>query len=80
MSDKEPIIDNDNPEWTGADFAKAKPASEHPVLGKVFRGAQKAPTKEAVSIRLDADVLAALRASGPGWQGRVNDVLRAAVL
>lgn len=32
--------------------------------------------KQAVSIRLDPDVLAAIRATGEGWQTRVNDVLR----
>ncbi len=32
--------------------------------------------KQQVSLRLDADILAALRSSGSGWQTRVNDVLR----
>ena len=32
--------------------------------------------KQPVSIRLDPDVLAAIRATGEGWQTRVNDVLR----
>jgi uncharacterized protein (DUF4415 family) len=36
-------------------------------------------TKEAVKIRLDADVVAALRASGDGWQTRINDTLRASL-
>ena len=36
-------------------------------------------TKEATTIRLDADVLAALKASGAGWQTRVNELLRAAM-
>ena len=35
--------------------------------------------RQQVSIRLDADVLAKLRATGPGWQSRVNDILRKAV-
>ena len=35
--------------------------------------------KEAVKLRLDADVLAALRASGEGWQTRINDALRASL-
>ncbi|WP_370551266.1 BrnA antitoxin family protein [Glaciimonas sp. PAMC28666] len=34
-------------------------------------------TKKSISIRLDADVLAALKASGDGWQTRINDALRA---
>jgi uncharacterized protein (DUF4415 family) len=42
-------------------------------------GSKQARTKEAVKIRLDADVLAALRASGDGWQTRINDTLRASL-
>jgi uncharacterized protein (DUF4415 family) len=33
--------------------------------------------KRLVSVRLDADLLDRLRASGPGWQGRLNDAVRA---
>ena len=33
----------------------------------------------AVDLRLDPDVLDAWKATGPGWQTRVNDALRAAV-
>ena len=40
-------------------------------------GSKQAITKEAVKIRLDADILAALSASGDGWQTRINDTLRA---
>ena len=32
-------------------------------------------TKEQVAIRLDRDVLSALRASGPGWQTRLCDAV-----
>ena len=39
---------------------------------------KKAAPKEAVSIRLDADVLAHFRATGPGCQSRINDALRKA--
>jgi len=39
-----------------------------------------AGAKQPVKLRLDPDVLAALRASGPGWQTRVNDMLRREVL
>jgi uncharacterized protein (DUF4415 family) len=37
------------------------------------------PTKEAVSIRLDEDVLSFFRASGKGYQTRINAVLRSYV-
>jgi uncharacterized protein (DUF4415 family) len=44
------------------------------------RGRPKsAAPKEPVKLRLDADVLAALRASGEGWQTRINDALRASL-
>lgn len=42
-------------------------------------GSKQEVTKEAVKIRLDADVMAALRASGDGWQTRINDTLRASL-
>ena len=41
-----------------------------------IRGKNKLPTKEPVALRLDPDVLAAFRADGPGWQTRMNAVLR----
>jgi len=40
------------------------------------RGVQKSPTKVPTTIRFDADVLAELKASGRGWQTRVNDAVR----
>jgi uncharacterized protein (DUF4415 family) len=43
------------------------------------RGTVQAVTKEAVKLRLDADVLAALRSTGDGWQTRINDTLRASL-
>lgn len=74
----------DIPEWTAADFARARPASE--VVPEIVaawrkrrgRGPQKAPTKKLVSLRIDRDVLARFRRTGKGWQGRVNKALRKA--
>jgi hypothetical protein len=40
------------------------------------RGKNKNPTKEQVAIRFDAEVLAAFRADGPGWQTRMNAALK----
>jgi uncharacterized protein (DUF4415 family) len=39
---------------------------------------KKVAPKEAVNIRLDPDVLAHFRATGPGWQSRINAALRKA--
>jgi uncharacterized protein (DUF4415 family) len=52
--------------------------------GRLIRAARptgrpkKAAPKEAVSIRLDPDVVAHFRAGGPGWQSRINAALRKA--
>jgi uncharacterized protein (DUF4415 family) len=42
-------------------------------------GSVAAQTQEPVKLRLDPDVLAALRASGDGWQTRINEMLRASL-
>jgi uncharacterized protein (DUF4415 family) len=78
---KEPIFDDDNPEWTEADFAKARPPAEvlPPRLLAQFkktRGQQKEPTKVAVSIRLSPEVISHFKAKGRGWQSRIDDALR----
>lgn len=70
---------SDNPEWTRGDFAKAKSFDEvFPTLARKRRGKQKAPTKKAISLRLDRDVLEAYQGDGDGWQSRINDDLRKA--
>jgi len=33
-------------------------------------------TKISTTIRFDADIVAAFRAAGPGWQSRMNEALR----
>ena len=77
--------DEDNPEWTAEDFAKARPASE--VLPEIFsktvadvmlkRGRpRKEVTKAPVNIRLSPDVVEAFRATGRGWQTRVDEALK----
>jgi uncharacterized protein (DUF4415 family) len=74
--------DSDNPEWTEADFRSAVPFEQaFPVLAEKLRrtrGPQSAPTKQLVSLRLDQDILLRFRATGPGWQSRVNEALRRA--
>ena len=76
-------VDPDTWELTGDDFARMKPASEltpHIVARAARRrGPQRAPSKERITIRLDADIAAHFRATGPGWQTRLNDVLRQAI-
>lgn len=73
---------SDNPELTAKDIAKAVPfAKAFPELAatmRVTRGPQKAPTKVSTTIRLDREVLERFKATGPGWQSRINEALRKA--
>ncbi|MEA2895689.1 MAG: hypothetical protein QOJ84_1304 [Bradyrhizobium sp.] len=82
---KEPVFDDDNPEWTEEDFAVAtrfeggiKATDLTPeILARVARrGPQKAPTKVAVSIRLSPEVISYFKAKGPGWQSKIDEALR----
>ena len=67
QTDEDIVIDDESPEWTAEDFARA-----------VFRvGLKPVPRKTLVSLRIDADVLAWFRAQGPGYQSRMNALLRA---
>ena len=80
------LIDKDNPEWTEEDFHRARPAAE--VLPELFgpkvaaemlkpRGRPKAAvTKTHVNLRLDAEIVDAFKATGRGWQTRINRALR----
>lgn len=77
--------DRDNPEWTRADFRRARPAAEVlpaellailPKRKRGERGAQKTPVKEQVTLRLDPEVLAFFKKRGPGWQTRINETLK----
>jgi uncharacterized protein (DUF4415 family) len=61
-----------------------RPTSEHPeaelkhiVRGIVRQGLKPVSSKTSISLRVDADVLKWFKAQGPGYQTRINAVLRA---
>jgi uncharacterized protein (DUF4415 family) len=74
--------DPDAPEATDEQLARARPFAEaFPALADAMRkniGGRPRSTnpKVAVSIRLDQDVVAAFKATGAGWQSRMNQALR----
>ena len=72
-------LEDDIPEWTEADFAVAKRASEIPELADLVRkgrGPQKRPTKRPMSIRLSPEVLDFFQGQGDGWQRKIDDALK----
>lgn len=82
LDDYEIAHGEDIPEWTEEDFKNARPLSDFPELAEAMRrargerGPQIAPVKQRVGLRLDADILSHFRASGRGWQARINDILK----
>lgn len=69
------IYDDKNPDFiapvfidTGLSALKAK-----------SRRSRSGANKIAVSIRLDPDIVSAWKATGPGWQTRMNETLRHAM-
>jgi uncharacterized protein (DUF4415 family) len=81
------IDPDDAPEWTDEQFRYA----QFSIGGKVIRdavgtfsnpGPGRPPavnSKKQVTLRLDPDVLEKFRATGKGWQSRINAELRKAL-
>ena len=74
---------DDAPEWTEAQFARAEVAIAgkvvSPAEGTLKRGRgrpKKADAKVHIHIRLSPQVLGHFRSTGPGWQTRIDEVLR----
>ena len=73
---------DENPEWTEEDFARARPFKE--MFPEQFRFWELSHQQEEtstvdISFRLAADVVEGVRASGPGYNARVEKVLREAL-
>ena len=79
--------DPDNPIWTDQMFAESRPVWAFPDLVAILQHHGKlgrpplpdAAKKQRVTLYLDPDVLAALKADGKGWQTRANAALRRAL-
>lgn len=84
-SNRRAVADPDNPEWTAADFKRARPAREvvpH-IVAAYLRRRGRPPSgngvKVQVTLRLDPAVIAYFKGSGEGWQTRINDTLSKAI-
>lgn len=82
MANRKPLIDaiGEVRELHDEDLARFKPAAEvlpaglRKKLG--VRGPQKKPLKERITIRLSHDVVEKFRATGTGWQTRLDAALQ----
>ena len=61
------------------DYSDIPPLTEAQLRSAV-RGGMYRPIKKQMTVRLDADVLAWLRSQGQGYHGRLNGILRTAML
>jgi uncharacterized protein (DUF4415 family) len=75
-----PDFDDDAPELTDEEIKKLRPAREWfaergiPMPKPIGRPKAEA-VKRSVTIRMDEDVVDYFKASGPGWQTRMHEVL-----
>ena len=70
-----PAPDDESPEITETEAARTRFAHEsHPEWYRTV------PVKQQISIKIDKDILEALKAEGKGYQTRINKILRDAVL
>lgn len=82
---KEEWDELDIPELTDEELAQARPFAEvYPDLAESIRRSRGRPKvdspRQQISLRLDPDVIEKFKATGKGWQSRINDVLKAAKL
>jgi uncharacterized protein (DUF4415 family) len=76
-----PVDDPENPatrpeDWNGAITSHSYAELKTGLAERRRRGPGKIPKKEPTTIRFSPDVLAAFRATGKGWQTRMDDALR----
>ena len=77
INSAKPVVTEECPEVTDAQMKKYKSWYEvHPNGNDMYKVSVK---KTAVSLRIDTDVLMALKEMGTGYQTRINNILRKAV-
>ena len=75
-ADRMALEDPDNPFKTDEDWEKMTVHSPGLMHTPKTRGLQKAPTKKPLAIRLSPDVVDYFKATGAGWQSRIDSALR----
>jgi len=78
-------VDEDSPEMTARHFAAARRLRDDmPEVVEAFKRSRGRPKleqpKTRVSLRLDPDIIAAYKATGKGWQKRINETLARALV
>lgn len=70
---------SDTPPLTDAELAAARPLSEVlPEIAEAIERTRKSPDKEEITLLLDRTALKTFRATGEGWQTRIDEALKLA--
>lgn len=67
---------DDAPELTDEWFDGADVHQDGVLIRRGRGRPRSANPKQQITLRLDADIVERFRATGPGWQARINDALR----
>lgn len=87
--DTEPDLDDpDNPEWMEEDFARAvgpeflgeAELNAFPRTRELVERRRAETGKKPVSVALSPEVVEHFQAAGPGWQTRIDDTLKQAIV
>jgi uncharacterized protein (DUF4415 family) len=73
MNPNPELIDDDNPQWTEADFKKAVSFSQLP---QTLQNKLAVLTPETSTVQLENEVLERFKATGENWQAMMNTVLK----
>ncbi len=72
IAERDVVFDDDIPQFTEEQLKKFRPVN--PEFFNIT------PKKKTICIKIDADILDELKREGPGYQTRINSILRKAVL
>lgn len=78
INEAQPVVTEDCPEMSDKQLQQFKPWYEvHKNENDIYNVPVK---KTVVTLKIDNDVLTALKVAGDGYQARINNILRKAVL
>jgi uncharacterized protein (DUF4415 family) len=73
------LVDPDDAPELSDEWFDCADVHDNGVLIRRGRGRPRvAKPKQQITLRLDADIIERFRATGPGWQARINEALRKA--
>ncbi len=71
------LIDDENPEWTEEDFARAKKLSDLPEEEqRILKGIMEETAAKKVAVPLPREIVKKMQATGEGWEQRVEEAVR----